>query len=122
MSQSFMCRNLQKTILIRYAEFKERVICILHMLKIHTSLWKLSKTNVYELHLKKILAFEIGKPCIKIARSEVLFEQYRMDIKRDKCEIEVRNDYAIKRNQIFFDFMQRTFNCMYGLYLHENLL
>ena len=42
-----------------------------------------------------------------------------MDIKRDKYDIEVQNDDAIKGNQIFFDFMQRTFNRLDGLYLHE---
>ena len=39
----------------------------------------------------------------------------------DKYDIEVQNDDAIKRNQIFFDFMQRTLNCLYGLYLHEKV-
>ena len=42
--------------------------------------------------------FEIGKPCIIIAGIELLFEQYRMDLKPDKYETEVQNDYAIKRN------------------------
>ena len=60
----------------------------------------------------------MGKPYIKISRSEVLFEQYRMALNWDKYYIEVRNDDAIKRNQILFDFMQRTFNRLYGSYLH----
>ena len=34
-----------------------------------------------------------------------------------KYDIEVGNDDAIKRNQIYFDFMQLPFNCMDGLYL-----
>ena len=63
--------------------------------------------------------FNIGKPFIKISSSGVLFEQYRMALNRDKCEIEVWNDDAVKRNQIFFDLMQRTFNRMDGLKLHE---
>ena len=68
---------------------------------------------------KKMNPFDIGVPCINIARSEVLFEQYRMALNRDKYDIEVQNDDAIKRNQIFFDFMQRTFNCLDVLYIHE---
>ena len=68
------------------------------MLSIHTGLQKLSKKNLYELHLKKMNPFDIGKPCIMIAKSEVLFEQYRMALKRDKYDIEVRYDDAIKRN------------------------
>ena len=89
------------------------------MLRIHTGLRKLSKTNVYDLHILKINPFDIGKPCINIARSELLFEQYRMAHKRDKYDIEVRDDDAIKRNRIFFDFMQRTLNRLYGLYMDE---
>ena len=54
---------------------------------------------------KKKNPFDIGKPCINISRSEVLFEQYRMSLNRDKYDIEVRNDDAIKRDQIFFGFM-----------------
>ena len=64
--------------------------------------------------------FNIGEPCINIERSEVLFEQYIMALNQDKYYIEVWNDDAIKRNRIFFDFMQRTFNSLDGLYLHEN--
>ena len=66
--------------------------------------------------------FEIGKPCIIIAGRELLFEQYRMALKQDKYDIEVKNDDAIKRNQIFFYFMERTFNRLDGLYLHEKSL
>ena len=66
--------------------------------------------------------FNIGKPCIKIANSELLFEQYRTALNRDKYEIEVRNDDAIKHNRIFFDFMQQTFNCLDGLYLREGCI
>ena len=57
-------------------------------------------------------------PHIKIKRSELLFEQYRMALNQDKYENEVRNDDAIKCYQIFFDFMQQTLNRLYGLYLH----
>ena len=44
-----------------------------------------------------------------------------MAIKQDKYDIEVENDDAIKLNRIFFDFVQRTFNRLDGLYLHEKL-
>ena len=66
--------------------------------------------------------FDIRVSCIKIARSEVLFEQYRMAIKREKYDIEVKNDDAIKRNGIFFDFMKRTLNCLDGIYLCERYI
>ena len=92
------------------------------MLRIHTGFWKRSKIIVYYLHLLKMNPFEIGKPCITITRRELLFEQYIMALKQDKYEIEVPNDDAIKRNQIFFDFMQRTLICLDILYLHEKYL
>ena len=63
--------------------------------------------------------FNIGKPCIKISNSELLFEQYRIDFKRYKYDIEDWDDGAIKRNLIFFDFMQQTFNRMDGLYMDK---
>ena len=37
----------------------------------------LSNTNVYDLDLKEINPFDIGKPFIKSTMSELLFEQYR---------------------------------------------
>ena len=45
-----------------------------------------------------------------------------MTLKQDKYDIEFQNDDAIKCNQIFFEFMQRVFNCMDELYLHEKCL
>ena len=63
--------------------------------------------------------FYIRVPCINIAKIEVLFEKYRMALNRDKYDIEVRNDDAIKRNRILFDFMQGTFKRLDRLYLHE---
>ena len=61
--------------------------------------------------------FDIGVPCIKITNSELLFEQYIIAINQDKYDIEVQNDNATKRKRIFFDFMQRKFNHLDGLYL-----
>ena len=43
-----------------------------------------------------------------------------MALDQEKYDIEVRNADAIKRNGILFDFMQRTFNRLDGLYLHIN--
>ena len=43
-----------------------------------------------------------------------------MALNFDKYDIEVRNDDAIKCKQILFDFIQRKFNCLDGLYLREN--
>ena len=44
----------------------------------------------------------INRPCVNIAENEVLFEKYKMAIKRDKDAIEIQGDDAIKRNRFFF--------------------
>ena len=95
MTQCFVCRKCKNNILIRSAEGKESFFCILHMLRIHTSLRKWSKRNLFDLHLKKMNPFDIRVPCIKIANSELLFEKYRMALNLDKYDIEVQNDDAI---------------------------
>ena len=57
--------------------------------------------------------FDIRVPCIKIANSELLFEKCRMALNLDKYDIEVQNDYAMKRNQILYDFInKRSLFCM----------
>ena len=97
-----MCAVISKnTIFIQSAEGKENVFCILHMLRIYTGLQKLMRKNVYDLHIKRMNQFYISKPCINIAKSEVLFEQYIMSLKRDKYDIEVQDYDAIKCNRIF---------------------
>ena len=58
--------------------------------------------------------FDIGVPCIKITKSELLFEKYRMALNWDKYDIEFLNDDAIKHNQILFDFMQLILNSLDG--------
>ena len=40
----------------------------------------------------------------------------------EKYDIEVRNDDAIKRNRIFFDFIQQTFNHLDESHLCEKCL
>ena len=70
------------------------------MLNIHTALRKWSKPNVFDLHLNKMDPFVIHEPCIKIKKNELLFEQYRMAPNREKYDIEVQNDYAIKRTEL----------------------
>ena len=59
---------------------------------------------------------------LRFEKNELLFEQYIMALNRDKYEIEVQNDDAIKCNQIFFDLMQQMFNRLDGFYLHGKSL
>ena len=63
--------------------------------------------------------FGIHEPCIKTAKSKLLFEQYIMSLNQDKYDIEIQNNDAIKGSRISFDYMQRKFNRLYGLYLCE---
>ena len=89
------------------------------MVRIHTGLQKWNKKNRYHILLRDNNPIGIDQPCIKIANSEVLFEKYRMDLKRDKDAIEIQKDDAIKRNRIFFDFMLRMFNNLNQLHEKE---
>ena len=61
----------------------------------------------------------IDRPCVKIAKNEVLFEKYRIVLKQDKDAIEIQGDDAIKRN---FFFMLRMFNHLNQLYEKEKSL
>ena len=92
------------------------------MLRIHTGLRKWNKKNRYHILLCDNNPIGINQPCIKIANSELLFEKYRMALKRDKYAIEIQKDDAIKRNQLFFDFMLRMFNNLNQLYEKETSL
>ena len=65
--------------------------------------------------------FCIYESCIKIAKTEALFKQYRMALNQENYYIEVPKDDAINHNQ-FFHFMLRTFNRLDGLYLCERCL
>ena len=57
-----------------------------------------------------------------IAKNEVLFEKYRMDLKQEKAAIEIQMDDAIKRNRLFLDFMLRMFDHLNQLYEKEKSL
>ena len=116
----FVCCNFQNTILIRYAKSKANVIvfytCWGYILACESGVRQIYMNFIY---LKT--PFDIIKPCIKIAKSEVLFKEYRMALNWDKYDIEVRDDDAINRNWLLFDFTQQTFSCLDGLYMDENV-
>ena len=50
------------------------------------------------------------------------FKNNRMALKRDKDDIEIQKYDAIKRNQIFFEYMLRMFNHLNQLYEKEKSL
>ena len=110
------------SIFIQSSNVKEVCFCILQMLRIHTSLQKCNKKDRHHIIVCNDNPLGIDKPCIKIANNEVLFEKYRMALKRDKDAIEIQEGDAIKRNQLFFDFMLRMFNSLIQLYEEEKIL
>ena len=66
--------------------------------------------------------FGIHQPCSKIAKNQLIFEQYIIAFNRDKYYIEVQNDASIKCNRLLFYFMQQTFNRLDSLYLRARCL
>ena len=82
-------------------------------------LQKWNKKNLLLMLLLDKNPLGIKQPCIMIAKNEVLFEQYRIALKRDKYAIDIQEEYEIKRNQLFFDFMLRMFNHLNQFYERE---
>ena len=97
-------------IFIQSYNVKEGVFKILQMLRIHTVLQRWNKKDQFHMLICDKNPLGIKRPCIMIAKNEVLFEKYRMALKRDKDAIEIQGDDEIKRNRLFFDFMLRMFN------------
>ena len=72
------------SIFIQSSNVKEGVLCILQMLRIHTGLQKWNKKDQFHIFLRDKNPLGIKRPCIMIAKNEVLFEQYIISLKREK--------------------------------------
>ena len=92
------------------------------MLKIHTGLRKRNKNYRFHIILSDMNQLVIKQPCIMIAKNEVLFEQYRIALNRDKDAIYIEGEDAINCNRLFFDFMLKVFNHLNQLYEMEKSL
>ena len=114
-----MCNNCNISILIQSYNVKEVVFCILQMLRIHTGLRKWSKKDIFYIILRDMNPLGIKQPCLTIANNEVLFEQYKISLKRDKDAIDIDGEDAINRNRLFFDFILRMFDHINQLYEME---
>ena len=101
-TQCIVCNNCNMIIFIPSYNVKEGVFCILQMLRIHTSLRKWNKKDRFHIFLRDKNPLVIKQPCIMIAKNEVLFEQYRIALKRDKYAIDIEGEDEIKRNRLFF--------------------
>ena len=93
MTNFFVCDNCNMSIFIQYSNVQEGVFCMLQMLRIQTGLRKCNKKDRVHMLLCDKNPLGIKRPCLMIAKNEVLFEQYRIDIQEDD---------EIKRNQLFF--------------------
>ena len=117
-----MCNNCNKSIFIPYYNVKEGVFCILQMLRIHTGLRKWTKKDQFHIIIRDMNPLGIKQPCLTFANNEVLFEQYKIALKRDKDAIDIDGEDAINSNQLFFDFMLRMFDYLNQLYEMEKSL
>ena len=73
-TQFIVCNNCNMSFYIPSSNVKEGVFCILQMLRIHTGLRKWTKNDQLHILLKKMNPLGIDRPCQKIARDEMLFE------------------------------------------------
>ena len=104
------------SIFIPFSNVKEGVFYILQMLRIHTGLRNCNKEDQFHIILSDMNTLGIKQPCLTIANNEVLFEQYRITLKRDKDAIDIDGEDAINRNRLCFDFMLRMFDHLNQLY------
>ena len=92
------------------------------MLSIHTGLRKWNKKDQFHIFIRDKNPLWIKQPCIMIAKNEVLFEKYRIALKRDEYAIDIEGEDEIKRNWLFFDFMLRMLDRLNQLYETEKSL
>ena len=86
------------------------------MLNIHTGLRKLTNNDRFNILLKKMNPLGINRPCLKITKDELLFEKYRIALKRDKYAIDIDGNDAIDIHRLVLDFMLRMFDNLNQLY------
>ena len=101
MTQCYVCNKCNTIIFIQYSNDKEGGFGNLQILRIHTGLQKWNKKDLFHMILRDKNPVGINQPCIMIANNEVMFEKYRMALKREKSAIEIQGNDAIKRNQLF---------------------
>ena len=63
----------------------------------------------------------IDRPCLEIASNGLLFEKYRIALKREKDAIDIDGNDAIDSHRLVFDFMLRMFDYLNQLYEMEKV-
>ena len=64
----------------------------------------------------------IDQPCLKIVNNELLFERYRIALKRGKDAIDIDGDDAIDSHWLVLNFMPRIYDHLNQLYEMEKSL
>ena len=121
MTQCIVCNNCNMIIFIPSYNVREGVFCILQMLRINTGLRKLNKSDRFHIILSDKNPLGIKQQLIMISKNELLFEQYRIALKRDKDAIDIKGEDAINRNRLSFDLMLRMFDNLNQLYEMEKV-
>ena len=99
-TQYIVCNNCNISILIQSSNVKEVVFCILQLLRIHTGLRKWNKKDLFHIVLRDMNSLGSKQPCLTIANIEVLFEQYRIALKRGEDAIDIDGNDLINRNRL----------------------
>ena len=92
------------------------------MLSIHTGMRKLSKTNVYNLHLKIIIHLILVYHVLRLQRVNYYLKNIEWLLVRTNITLRFKMmmQYSVTKN--YFDFMRQRLNFMDGLYMHEKCL
>ena len=109
-TQCIVCNNCNVNFFIPSSNVKEWFFYILKVLKIHTGMRKWTNKDRFHIILKKMNPLGIDRPCLEIVSNELLFEKYRIALKRDKDAIDIDGNDAIDSHRLVFDFMLRMFD------------
>ena len=120
-TQCIVCNNCNMSIFIPSSNVKEVVLCILHILKIHTGLRKWTNKYIFHIIINKMNPLGIDQPCLEIASNKLLFEKYRIALKRDKDSIDIDRNDAIDSHRLVFNFTLRMFDHLNQLYEMEKV-
>ena len=115
MTQCIVCNNFNMSIFIPSSNVKEGVFCILQMLRIHTGLRKWNKNDQFHIIISDMNPLGIKQPCLMVAKNEVLFEQNRISLKREKMQLILKGRMKSSVT-IFFHFVLRMFDNLNQLY------
>jgi hypothetical protein len=114
----FVCKNCNRTFKIGVGFSKDAVFVIMHLLRLHIGVRKFKGDNTFDLHLKDVNP-TINTPCEGIAKSQTLYEQYRVAIDLDEYDHQILNDSITKRLFVVQCFLERFLHHILSLYMED---